>query len=213
MPRCSSSAAASVGNLLTELSEQRERFLREGTLADVFAVTYFHTTRLIQEVSEAGKFRYPGVVASQQQRFYVAYTQRRSLPHWQLYLAHSGGRTLRQGTDPGNLLYGLLQHGMVAHIQGDLPRALHESRPPELSWPTLAQDFFACDPLFDRALHASLEDFGRATRRYCGPLRTTHREVMEIGSWLLCRFGGGTVRLRHLRHAAWEKATSVTFSP
>ena len=213
MPRCSSSAAASAASPLASLAVERERFLQEGTLADVFAVTYFHTTQLIQAASDAGKFRYPDVIKSQQQRFFVAYTQRRNLPHWQLYLARSEGRALRPGTDPGNLLYGLLQHGTVAHVQGDLPRALQESRPPELPWPALAPDFFACDPLFARALHITLEDIGRATGRHCGTLRTTHREVMELGSWLLCRFGGGTVRLRHLRHAAWEKATSVTFSP
>ena len=100
---------------------------------------------------------------------------------------------------------------MIAHIQGDLPLALRATRPETLPWEALASDFFALDPLFDKAVHGALEDFSRTTGRHCGALRTTHREALEFGIWLLARFGGGTIRVRQLRHRAWEKAILVTF--
>jgi hypothetical protein len=202
-PRCSSSAPASdVSQVLAALSEQRERFLREGTLADVFAVAYFHSTRLTRQKT----FRYPDVVAAQVVSFYAAYTQRGSLPHWQPYLELAGTRRLNRGTDPGALLQVLLDRSMRAHITHDLPPALCATRPEALSWEALAPDFFALDPLFDQAAHATLLDFDHATRRL-GALRSTHREALELGSWLLARFGGGTVHVRRLRRQAWNVAT------
>ena len=190
------------------LAAERERFLREGTLADVFAVAYFHVTRLIPTVA----LRYPAVTAAQQQAFYAAYANRASLPHWQPYLALAGDRRLQRGTDPGALLQTLLLRAMTAHITVDLPPVLVATRPPALAWESLAPDFFALDPLFDKALHASFDDFGRATGQRLGALRSTHREALELGNWLLCRFGKGSVQLRHLRRAAWQNAQRVTFS-
>jgi hypothetical protein len=189
------------------LAHQRERFLEEGTLTDVFAVAYFHVTRLI----DGQRFQHPEVVAAQVAGFYAAYENRAKLPHWQPYLALAGARRLTRGTDPGALLQVLLERAMTAHITADLPHVLRATRPVALAWDALAPDFFALDPLFEHALHATFLDFDHATRRL-GALRTTHQETLELGNWLLCRFGRGTVRLRHLRRAAWEKARSVTFS-
>ena len=203
-PRYSSSAPASGADLsreLAALAAERERFLREGTLADVFAVAYFHITRLIP----LSHLRYPEVTAAQVRGFYAAYTNRASLPHWQPYLELAGVRRLKQGTDPGALLNSLVERGLTAHITFDLPPALCATRPETLSWEALAPDFFALDPLFDRAAHAVFTDFDHATRRL-GALRSTHREVLELGSWTLARFGGSTAHLRRLRHQAWSVA-------
>jgi Family of unknown function (DUF5995) len=208
MPRFSSSAVASGAEAL---AAERERFLREGTLTDVFAVAYFHVTQRI--VQQAQQFQHPAVVQAQLIGFYAAYENRASLAHWQPYLALAGARTLKRGTDPGALLAVLLERALTAHITYDLPPALVATRPQELAWESLAPDFFALDPFFDKALHAAFDDFGRVTGKRLGSLRTTHREALELGNWLRCRFGGGTVRLRHLRREAWQKAHSVTFSP
>ena len=204
MPRFSSSEAASAGSPLAALREQRERFLREGTLADVFAVAYFHVTQRIEEQ----RFQHPEIVAAQMQGFYDAYANRATLPHWQPYLELAGERRIKRGTDPGGLLHVLLERSMAAHITYDLPPVLVETRPKTLSWEALAPDFFAINPLFDQALHVAFHDYGRATGQRLGALRSTHREALELGSWLLSRFGGGAVRLRHLRHRAWEQANS-----
>jgi Family of unknown function (DUF5995) len=205
MPRFSSNEVVSADReLRAALQEQRERFLREGTLADVFAVAYFHVTQRIDKQH----FQHPEVVAAQQQGFYTAYTNRARLAHWQPYLELAGERKLKRGTDPGELLRVLLERSMTAHITYDLPPTLLKTRPQTLSWEALAPDFFAINPLFDRALHATFEDLGRATGKRLGALRSTHREALELGSWLLSRFGGGTVRLRRLRHRAWQQAVS-----
>ncbi|WP_309708033.1 hypothetical protein [Armatimonas sp.] len=177
--RSSSSEPASAADFsreLAALATERERFLREGTLADVFAVAYFHLTKRISELP----LRYPEVTAAQIRGFYAAYTQRESLAHWRPYLELAGTRRLKRSTDPGALLQALLERAMIPHILYDLPPALRATRPEMLSWEALAPDFFALDPLFDRAAHATLLDFDHATRRL-GALRSTHREALEQG--------------------------------
>lgn len=212
MPRQSSSAVPSGADLARRvaavraaLTQERERFLREGTIADAFGMAYFHVT---ERVLTQRAFRYPEVIHADVVGFHTAYTQRESLPHWRPYLEAIRNRRLRHGTDPGDLLRVILERGMVAHIVYDLPPVLVATRPPERTWEELQPDFYALDPIFDRAFHATCEDLGRVTGRVCGALRTTHRETLELGNWLLGRFGGGTAQQRRLRHTAWKNAVS-----
>lgn len=204
MPSFSSSEAASAADVVAALAQERERFLREGTLADALGMAYYHVTRQVL----TQRFRYPEVIHADVVGFHQAYLQRESLPHWQPYLQLAGVRRIRRGTDPGDLLRALLERGMVAHIVYDLPPVLIATRPPERTWDELQPDFYSLDPIFDRAFHTTSQDIGRVTGRVCGALRSTHREALELGNWFLCRFGGGTARQRHLRHQAWEKAVS-----
>lgn len=204
MPSFSFSEAASVADVVAALAQERERFLDEGRVEDAFGMAYFHVTERIAQK----RFRFPEVIQANVVGFHRAYLQRETLAHWRPYLAAVGERKIKRGTDPGDLLRVVLERGMVAHIVYDLPPVLAATRPPERRWEELAPDFFAIDPLFDQAFHATCTDIGRVTGRRLGILRSTHREALELGNWLLCRSGGGTARQRHLRHQAWEKAVS-----
>jgi len=191
---------------LASLAQERERFLREGTLADTFAVVYFPITRLLLET--APQRRFPELCRAQVAAFFSVYAANRQTPdpHWQPYYALAHG-TLKYHTDPGKKLNDLLLHGLHAHITVDLPQVLRATKPAALSWDELYPDFCAEDALFAAATRAALGDFDRATRRSHGLLRTTHRPVLELGEWLLGRFGEGTAKVRRLRHTAWNAAS------
>jgi len=191
---------------LESLAQERERFLREGTLADTFAVVYFPITRLLLET--APQRRFPELCRTQAAAFFSVYAANRQdpAPHWQPYYALAQG-TLKHHTDPGKKLNDLLMRGLHAHITVDLPQVLRTTKPAALSWDELYPDFCAEDALFPTATRAALTDFDRATRRTHGLLRTTQRPCLEIGEWLLGRVGEGTAKVRRLRHAAWNEVT------
>lgn len=191
---------------LESLAQERERFLREGTLADTFAVVYFPITRLLLET--APQRRYPELCRAQVAAFFSVYAANRQDPtlHWQPYYALAHGK-LTHHTDPGKKLNDLLMRGLHAHITVDLPQVLRATKPTALSWEELYPDFCAEDALFAAATRAALGDFDRATRRTHGLLRTTHRPFLELGEWLLGRFGEGTAKVRRLRHTAWHEAS------
>lgn len=198
---------------LNILGEYRKQFLQNGDLINLFPTAYYHTTLSeMKNIVSDTDYLYPIEKMNQMVSFFDAYQKNRlawesnnkSLvePHWEkhFYNATSGSSNIINFGCSG--IAGVLESGIIAHVEYDLPRALRyafnnrfdKSRKAD----ELIGDFNKTDKIFPTTKEKTKSDI--ASVRWCAEWWQNTGEFL-FGN--LYKTDGDVVKMRK---KSWDKA-------
>jgi hypothetical protein len=172
--------AMEMSGILDSLGEMRDHFLRTGDMKDLFPAIYYNTTDIEFKAILNDEMAHPVQKMGMMENFYDAYLMNRAAfdsgglnavePHWRDYYrsAQEANKLLAEtGFGDQLMLAGaackVLNDGVKAHVDFDLPRAIRASVPDsDVGRQKLRADFDKTNPFFDKSITMGRQDINHA---------------------------------------------------
>lgn len=162
-------SAGQVSDILEELANSRENFLKTGDFIELFPALYFHTTKGIFNDVLADRYVYPTETMDMMLRFYDSYKMNRELfeqggadavePHWKKYYQKAiNGNKLTSKSEKFSQTIDVLISAIEAHLV-DLSRLVRYITSNSLvSKSELKVEFDRMDSVFENAAKQAIQD-------------------------------------------------------